>query len=101
VDPRCHVTSITHASGRVCRNPGVTHATFHDLRHTFVTNARHAGIDYFRIMVLTGHKTMAVSKRYNTIDWQDLPAAIRPLDLMRVEATENPAQAIEKIDMGR
>jgi integrase len=44
VDPRYHATSITHAFLRACQNAGVTNATFHDLRHTFVTNARRAGI---------------------------------------------------------
>jgi hypothetical protein len=43
VDPRYHATSIAQAVERACRKSGVNHATFHDLRHTFVTNARHAG----------------------------------------------------------
>jgi hypothetical protein len=42
-------------------------------------------------MALTGQKTMAVFKGYNTIDGQDLPAAIRSLDTRGVEAAENPA----------
>jgi integrase len=65
---------------RACRHAGVDHATLHDLRHTFVTNARRAGIDYFRIMAITGHKTMRVFKRYNLIDEGDLRDAIRRLD---------------------
>jgi len=54
--------------------------TFHDLRHTFVTNARRAGIDYFRIMAITGHKTMVVFKRYNTVDEADLRQAMQQMD---------------------
>lgn len=80
VDPHYHATIITHACERACRTSGVSHATFHDLRHTFVTNARRAGIDYFRIMAITGHKMMAVFKRYNRIDQRDLQGAIRKLD---------------------
>ena len=80
VDPRYHATSVTHAFERACRTSGVSHATFHDLRHTFVTNARRAGIGYFRIMAITGHKMMAVFKRYNRIDQRDLQGAIRQLD---------------------
>ena len=38
------------------------------------------GLDYFRIMAIIGQKTMAVFKRYNTIDQQDLQGAIRQLD---------------------
>ena len=80
VDPRYHATSITHAFLRTCQKSGAGNATFHDLRHTFVTNARRAGIDYFRIMAVTGHKTMSVFKRCNTVDEADLRDAIRLLE---------------------
>jgi integrase len=80
VEPRYHKTSITHAFGRACQKAGVKDATFHDLRHTFVTNTRRAGIDYFRIMAMTGHKTIAVFKRYNTVDEADLRQAMRQMD---------------------
>jgi integrase len=80
VEPRYHKTSITHAFERACQRAGVENATFHDLRHTFVTNARRAGIDYFRIMAMTGHKTMAVFKRYNTVDEDDLRQAMGQMD---------------------
>jgi hypothetical protein len=72
VDLRYHATSITHAIERGCCTSGVSYATFHDLWHTFVTNARHPGIDYFRIMAITGHKAMAIFKRDNTIDQRSL-----------------------------
>jgi integrase len=105
VDPRYHATSITHAFERACRKAGVTNATFHDLRHTFVTNARRAGIDYFRIMAITGHKTMAVFKRYNTVDEHDLRQAMRQMDTYmdttKETGPEDTAQAIEKTEMGR
>jgi integrase len=80
VDPRYHATSITHACEPACRQSGVTHATFHDLRHTFVTNARRAGVEYFRIMAITGQTMMAVFERSNTIDRHEPQAASRPLD---------------------
>jgi integrase len=80
VEPRYHQTSITHAFERACQKAGVRNVTFHDLRHTFVTNARRAGIGYFRIMVITGHKTMAVFKRYNTVDEADLRHAMSQMD---------------------
>jgi integrase len=80
VDLRYRDSSINHAFARACDKAGVENATFHDLRHTFVTNARRAGIDYFRIMAMTGHKTMTVFKRYNTIDETDLRQAMRQMD---------------------
>ena len=76
VDPRHHKTSMSHAFTRACKRAGVENATFHDLRHTFVTNARRAGVDYFRIMAITGHRTMSAFKRYNTIDEADLRRAM-------------------------
>jgi integrase len=80
VDARFHATSITQAFVRACQKSGVANATFHDLRHTFVTNGRRAGIDYFRIMAITGHKTMSVNTRYNTVDEADLRDAMRMLE---------------------
>jgi hypothetical protein len=65
---------------RACHKAQVANVTFHDLRHAFVTNARRAGIDYFRIMAITGHKTMAVFKRYNTVDEADLRQAMSQMD---------------------
>jgi integrase len=59
-----------------CREVGLTDTVFHDLRHTFATNMRRAGVDYFRIMAVTGHKTMSAFKRYHTIDHQDLHQAM-------------------------
>jgi integrase len=105
VAPHYHATSITHAFERAYRTSGVSHATFHDLRHTFVTNARRMGIDYFRIMAITGHTMMAVFKRYNRIDQRDLQRAIRRLDTymdtMDVGAPEVAAQSIDNSSMGR
>ncbi len=46
--------------------------TFHDLRHTAINNWRVAGHDYFRIMAATGHKTLSVFKRYNTVSKEEL-----------------------------
>jgi integrase len=80
VDPRYHKTSISHAFTRACKRAAVENATFHDLRHTFVTNARRAGVDYFRIMAITGHRTMSVFKRYNTVDEHDLRRAMLQMD---------------------
>ncbi len=46
--------------------------TFHDLRHCAINNMRLAGNDYFSIMAQSGHKTMAVFKRYNLISNTEL-----------------------------
>jgi integrase len=48
--------------------------TFHDLRHTVINNWQLQDHDYFRIMAATGHKTMSVFKRYNTVTKAELKA---------------------------
>jgi integrase len=53
---------------------------FHDLRHTFNTNMRKAGVDRSVIMKITGHKTMSIFKWYNTVDGSDAVEAGRRLD---------------------
>jgi integrase len=52
---------------------------FHDLRHTFNTNMRKAGVPESVIMNITGHSTRAMFDRYNTIDEDDLRTAIEKL----------------------
>jgi site-specific recombinase XerD len=64
---------------RTCQKAGLANARFHDLRHTFVTNARRAKIDYSRIMAITGHKTLRMFQRYNLIDEGDLEDAMTTL----------------------
>jgi integrase len=59
-----------------CKRAGIKGFTFHDLRHTAINNWRLAGHDYFRIMAATGHKTMNVFKRYNTVSKQELKALV-------------------------
>ena len=70
---------VSMAFQRTCRRAGLTNARFHDLRRTFVTNARRAKLDYFRIMAITGHKTLRVFQRYNLIDEGDLREAMTTL----------------------
>jgi integrase len=60
---------------RVCRDAALTDFVFHDLRHTATTSLRRAGIDALTAVKVTGHKTMAVFKRCNTVDEDDLTTA--------------------------
>jgi integrase len=55
-----------------CRRAGIKDFTFHDLRHCALNNLRLAGNDYFKIMSMSGHKTMAVFKRYNLVTEAEL-----------------------------
>ena len=62
------IGSIQRAFEMACQRAGIRGMVFHDLRQTFVTDMRQAGVDYFRILAITGHRTMAVFKQYHTID---------------------------------
>lgn len=55
-----------------CRRAGIADFCFHDLRHCAINNLRLAGNDYFRIMAVSGHKTMSVFKRYNDVTTDEL-----------------------------
>ncbi len=52
---------------------------FHDLRHTFDTRLRRAGVDEIDRMALTGHESREMDRRYNTVDIEDRWRAINKL----------------------
>jgi len=62
---------------KACKRAGIEDFTFHDLRHTAINNWRNQGHDYIRIMAASGHKTMSVFKRYNTVSKDELKALVK------------------------
>jgi len=52
----------------------------HDLRHTFNTNMRKAGVDQVVIMKITGHKTNEMFLRYSHIDKEQSEGAMEKLN---------------------
>ncbi len=50
--------------------------TFHDFRHTAITNMRKADGPDRVIMIISGHKTLAMLDRYGRIDGEDLLLAM-------------------------
>ena len=76
---------------------GLDGFNFHDLRHTFINNRRLEGHDYFRIMAATGHKTMSVFKRYNTVSREELKALVGvKMDTMDTNMDTYPKSATKK-----
>jgi integrase len=61
---------------KAAEKAGIEDFIFHDLRHTCITNWRRQGHDYFKIMKASGHKTLTVFKRYNTVDEEDLKSLV-------------------------
>jgi len=71
---------------KACKDAGISYGrgeksgfVLHDLRHTFNTNMRKAGVPESVIMKITGHSTRAMFDRYNTIDEDDLQTAIQQM----------------------
>ena len=74
------VKDIREAFLLACKRAGIENFVFHDLRHTFNTNMRKAGVNHTVVMNITGHKTTEMFLRYNTVDDYDSQEAIRLLD---------------------
>ena len=70
------ISCIKKSFVTACKRAWIEDFTFHDLRHTFINNRRLEGHDYFRIMAATGHKTLEVFKRYNTVSKEELKALV-------------------------
>ncbi len=84
---------IKKAFTGACRKAGIVNFRFHDLRHTFNTNMRKAGVDQSVIMKLTGHKTPSMFQRYNTVDVDDAKSAYRRLEeFLSKEQDQNAAR---------
>ena len=66
------IRSIREIFVKVCRKVEVADFTFHDLRHTFITRKRREGHDPVKIMKATGHKTVSMYLRYNTVTEEEL-----------------------------
>ena len=63
---------IKHSFQSACKRAKIENFTFHDLRHCAINNLRKAGNDYFKIMAISGHRTMSVFQRYNLVDEEEL-----------------------------
>lgn len=95
------VNDIRAGLKRACKDAGIDYGrkenlgfTFHDLRHTFNTNMRRAGVPESVIMAITGHATREMFDRYDTVDGNDKSAAIQKFmkHLQESTATEAPEQ---------
>ena len=77
------VKDIRTGLRKACEKAGIKYGRFvkggfifHDLRHTFNTYMRKAGVQETVIMDITGHATREMFDRYNTVDEDDGRKAI-------------------------
>ena len=57
-------TNVGKGFGVACRAVGIQDLTFHDLRHTFASRLREAGVDVISRKDLLGHSTVEMSDDY-------------------------------------
>ena len=90
---------------RACRDAKISYGrnlkdgfVFHDLRHTFNTFMRKAGVPESIIMEITGHSTREMFDRYNTIDSADTRKAVDQFQgyLQNVDQTVDQVSNDEK-----
>jgi integrase len=79
--PWARRTSHTKKSGNMMMQrafalAGVRYRTVHSTRHTFISMARRAGVDSFRVDLLTHNRKRTQIDRYTHTDWEPLCAAV-------------------------
>jgi integrase len=62
------------------RRVGLEHLWFHDLRRSFVTNARRRGVPESVVMRMSGHRTRNVFDRYNIVEDEDVRNAVKVIE---------------------
>jgi len=92
------IKDIRKAFEGALKRAGIKDFHFHDLRHTFVTNMRKAGVERSVIMAITGHKTESMFLRYNTVDKTDIQIAVKKLDMLLKEKSICSQCAPDKLD---
>lgn len=85
---------------KACKDAGILYGRFeedgfifHDLRHSFVTNSRKAGVAESVIMAITGHSTREMFDRYNAVDHDDTAVAVTQLESYLGNVTQDVTQA--------
>lgn len=68
------------AFAKACSAAKIEGLWFHDLRRSFVTNARRRGVEASVVMKITGHKTQSMLTRYDVVDGTDIQAAARRVE---------------------
>lgn len=85
---------IRRAHAMTCKKAAIREFVFHDFRRTRINLWRTEGHDYFKIMAASGHKTMSVFRRYNTVSEAELRTLNFRMDTY-MDTKENSAKEKE------
>lgn len=77
-----------------CAGAGLEGYWFHDLRRSFVTNARRRKVPESVVMKMSGHKTRSVFDRYNIVDDSDVIEAVGMIERGREEERRGRLDAV-------
>jgi len=87
---------------RACKAVKLTGVWFHDLRRSFVTNARRRGVPESVVMRMSGHRSRAVFDRYNIVEEDDLRDAVKRIEAgtsgHRVRADRCSVRDAQRVD---
>jgi integrase len=75
--------SLSPLFSRLCRRlePPIEDLRLHDMRHSALTRLRRSGqVDVFTLAAISGHRSLAMLQRYNTVTEEDLVEAITRAD---------------------
>ena len=96
------ITDIKRSLETACKTAGITYGRFerngltlHDLRHSFNTYMRKAGVAESVIMAIMGHAMNRMFDRYNRIDDDDLLKAIDQFERLIANVDQNVDQTKE------
>ena len=101
---RKEIRDIRAGLKRACTNAGILYGRFkrdgfvyHDVRRTFYTDMRRAGVQESVIKAITGHSRNEVSDRYNQVDLKDMREAIARLAQYRRNQSANVDQTVDQV----
>ncbi len=85
---------------RACKAVKLTGVWFHDLRRSFVTNARRRGVPESVVMRMSGHRTRSVFERYNIVEEDDLREAVKRIEAGIPKSSGISGQDLDKVKGG-
>jgi integrase len=88
--------NLIRAFRSVVKKSGISHCTFHDLRHTFATRLVQAGEDIYTVQKLGRWKSISMVMRYAHHYPKSLRSGIEALDREREKISTNLAHSKQK-----